>query len=82
MLIQSINTKFLHESGEWKNWWSAESLKRYNKKKQCVIDQYSAFKDKQTGLNLNVKVGIGEIIGDNGGIREAYQAYGKQNEIY
>ena len=46
---------------------------------KCIVDQYSARYNEQTGLNLKGKQNQGENIADNGGIKEAYMAYGKNS---
>ena len=66
-------------SGNLKNWWANSTKESYNAKAKCIIDQYSSYKPKQVDLNLNGINGQGENIADNGGIKEAYMAYG--NEI-
>ena len=56
------------QDGNLRNWWSEATLEEFNKKAQCLIDQYDDYglKGKQT---------LGENIGDNGGIRASWLAY-------
>eukprot|EP00092_Neocalanus_flemingeri_P076808 GFUD01095301.1.p1 GENE.GFUD01095301.1~~GFUD01095301.1.p1 ORF type:complete len:774 (+),score=162.06 GFUD01095301.1:198-2519(+) len=63
--------------GNLVDWWEPETKKKYLEKAQCIIDQYGNYTVKVEGENLNVN-GIttqGENIADNGGIKEAYNAY-------
>ena len=48
---------------------------------KCIVDQYSARYNEQTGLNLKGKQNQGENIADNGGIKEAYMGYGKIHNL-
>lgn len=61
--------------GSFNNWWTSETLESFIVKKECFEDQYSNVTDDQVNMNLNGKQTIGENIADNGGIREAYEAY-------
>nr|XP_002125559.4 neprilysin-like isoform X1 [Ciona intestinalis] len=62
--------------GNLNNWWSNSSKENFNVRSQCMIDQYSAISwDTAKGLHLNGENTLGENIADNGGIREAYEAY-------
>ncbi|XP_046660728.1 neprilysin-2-like [Homalodisca vitripennis] len=61
--------------GNLKEWWDKESKEKFSKKKKCIIDQYSNFKDNQTQLNLNGVNTQGENIADIGGFKIAYRAY-------
>ncbi|XP_053996829.1 neprilysin-4-like isoform X2 [Hylaeus anthracinus] len=65
------------ETGNLRQWWSAETLQHYLKKVECMIKQYSNYHLPELGDNFTIN-GIntqGENIADNGGIREAYRAY-------
>lgn len=41
------------EVGRMINWWNEESKQKFDKQKQCMIDQYSEFNDTK---NTNLKV--------------------------
>lgn len=61
--------------GDLINWWSEKIHKRFEKKAECFIDEYSRIYDPEAKMNLNGKNTVGENIADNGGIREAFRAY-------
>ncbi|XP_046396781.1 neprilysin-4-like [Ischnura elegans] len=70
------------KDGNLRMWWSRETLVEYQKRVQCIVDQYNAFPVKQLGGNFSVN-GVntqGENIADNGGLREALRAYRKFRE--
>ncbi|XP_046660730.1 neprilysin-2-like [Homalodisca vitripennis] len=61
--------------GNLKDWWEKESKEKFIKKKKCIIDQYSNFKDNQTQLHLNGVNTQGENVADIGGFKIGYRAY-------
>ncbi|KAI3385439.1 hypothetical protein SNEBB_010267 [Seison nebaliae] len=58
-------------------WWHAKTVKAFNEKKQCFIDQYNEFcvDTKQNFACVNGIQTQGENIADNGGIKQAFMAY-------
>ncbi|XP_071494101.1 neprilysin-1-like [Diadema antillarum] len=65
------------KDGLLREWFSEHSIEAFNKKKQCLIDQYSNFSETIEGekVYLNGILTQGENIADNGGLKEAYLAY-------
>ena len=63
------------------NWWSEKTLKEYKRRAQCIINQYGNYTVKQIGIPINGIITQGENIADNGGIKEAYNAYGNNATI-
>ena len=47
------------------------------KKAECIIQQYGNYTIDELDLSLNGINTQGENIADNGGIKQAYQAYSK-----
>ena len=62
--------------GNLQDWWEPETKTKFQTKTKCIIDQYSNYKSKQIGLNINGVTTQGENIADNGGTKEALMAYG------
>lgn len=65
--------------GNLYNWWTNETLEHFNNLSKCFVDQYSAINDSRVGLHLNGRNTLGENIADNGGIKEAFEAYKQLN---
>uniref|UniRef100_A0AAR2JV36 Neprilysin n=1 Tax=Pygocentrus nattereri TaxID=42514 RepID=A0AAR2JV36_PYGNA len=67
------------KDGDLKDWWTPSSTHNFQDLSKCIVDQYSSFSwDLASGQNqLNGNNTLGENIADNGGIRQAYQAYQK-----
>ena len=59
--------------GNVRTWFTADDLKKFNERTDCVANEYSGFQVAE-GQNLNGKLTLGENTADNGGIRIAYQA--------
>ena len=67
--------------GNLDNWWELETFIKFLNKTNCIIQQYGNYTVKELGdLNLNGITTQGENIADNGGIKEAYRAYGNTNQ--
>ncbi|CAF3073352.1 unnamed protein product [Rotaria sp. Silwood2] len=58
-------------------WWTSETIDRFNKRKTCIVDQYSQYVLEQINISINGNQTQGENIADNGGIKEAFYAYRK-----
>lgn len=63
--------------GNLENWWQFQTFAQFFNKTACIIKQYGSYKVDSLDLNLNGITTQGENIADNGGIKEAYRAYGK-----
>ncbi len=59
--------------GNLRDWWTEEDAKAFEKRAQCVVDQYSGF-TAVDDVKLNGKLTLGENTADNGGMRIAYMA--------
>jgi len=70
------------ENGEYRNWWDQKSKAEYEKKTQCMINQYDSFVFSIDGQNYtaNGQNTLGENIADNGGIKIGYRAFLKASE--
>ena len=64
-------------SGNLVDWWERDTKENYLRKAKCIIHQYGNYTIPRLGLSLNGINTQGENIADNGGIKEAYKAYGK-----
>jgi len=65
------------KDGNLKQWWNNATVQAFRLRTQCIIDQYSAYKLDDVGLNINGRMTQGENIADNGGLKQAYRAYRK-----
>jgi endothelin-converting enzyme/putative endopeptidase len=59
--------------GNLVDWWTHDDVKRFNRRAQCVVDQYSSYVavDK---AHINGKLTLGENVADLGGVRLGYMA--------
>jgi len=67
------NGRLFNKDGNLVKWWSNSSISAFKKKTQCLVDQYSKYVFHTK--NLNGEQTLGENIADNGGIKQAFQAY-------
>jgi putative endopeptidase len=65
--------------GNLKNWWTADDLKNFKERAQCVSNQFDGYV-VDGDLHENGKLVLGESIGDLGGLTIAYAAYEKSLE--
>ncbi|XP_029721735.2 endothelin-converting enzyme 1 [Aedes albopictus] len=61
--------------GNEKRWWSNHTLQEYDKRAQCLEEQYSSYYVPEAKAFINGTLTLGENIADNGGLREAFRAY-------
>ncbi|HVS79762.1 MAG TPA: M13 family metallopeptidase [Candidatus Paceibacterota bacterium] len=59
--------------GNFKNWWTADDRKRFDKKANVLVKQFNGY--KVGDINVNGKLTLGENIADLGGAVMAYYAY-------
>lgn len=64
------------------DWWTVDTKRRFQEKTQCFVDQYNNYKIYQINETVNGKRTLGENIADNGGLRQAYQAYQNWKKKY
>ena len=60
--------------GKLTEWWEPSVSTKFDERAACIEKQYGGF-EVQPELKLNGKLTLGENIADNGGIKEAYNAY-------
>lgn len=63
--FDNIGSQF-DEEGNFKNWWSNETLEKFQSNIDCFVAQYDNFTDPVTGMNLNGSTTLTENIADNG----------------
>jgi putative endopeptidase len=56
-----------------RNWWTGADREAFQKRGQCVVDQYDGYA-VEPGVHLHGKQVLGEAIGDLAGVRVAYLA--------
>ncbi|XP_058792667.1 endothelin-converting enzyme homolog isoform X2 [Phymastichus coffea] len=61
--------------GNLKQWWSNETISKYTDKTTCFIEQYNDYYVPEVAAHIDGELTLGENIADNGGLREAYNAY-------
>jgi putative endopeptidase len=62
--------------GNLKDWWTADDLKNFHERSQCVSDQFDGYV-VDGELHENGKLVLGESIADLGGLAISYAAYEK-----
>uniref|UniRef100_A0A3Q2WTR7 Membrane metallo-endopeptidase-like 1 n=1 Tax=Haplochromis burtoni TaxID=8153 RepID=A0A3Q2WTR7_HAPBU len=76
------NGRNFDQDGNMLNWWSNYSAEHFKEQSQCMVQQYGNFNWKLAGgQNISGISTLGENIADNGGVRQAYQAYLKWVEM-
>jgi endothelin-converting enzyme/putative endopeptidase len=65
--------------GRLNNWWTEKDRQEFEKRAQCVVDQFEGY-FIEPGIHHNGKLVLGESIGDLAGAKIAYRAYMKSLE--
>lgn len=68
------------KDGNLYQWWCNETLRNFEERVRCFVDQYSSYKIDDS--HLNGKQTLGENIADNGGLKAAFRAYEKWAETH
>ncbi|XP_026683285.1 neprilysin-2-like [Diaphorina citri] len=63
------------KNGNLVDWWQEDTKRSYIEKARCIIEQYGNYSVPEVNLTLNGVNNQGENIADNGGMKEAYNAY-------
>ncbi len=65
--------------GRLNNWWTADDLKSFGERTQCVVDQFEEY-FIEPGIHHNGRLVLGESIGDLAGAKIAYLAFQKAQQ--
>jgi predicted metalloendopeptidase len=52
LFILFITGSQFDKDGNLKNWWNPESMSGFESRKECIIDQYSAYRVPDTDFNV------------------------------
>ena len=77
MFSQRPQGRKFNEKGELADWWTPASVAGFEQRAACIDRQYSSF-EVEPGVAVNGKLTLGENIGDNGGLRQAWDALQKK----
>ncbi len=65
--------------GRLNNWWTADDLKKFHAKTQCVVNQFDGYYI-EPNIHHQGKLVLGESIGDLAGVKIAYLAFQKAQQ--
>jgi predicted metalloendopeptidase len=60
--------------GRLSDWWTPASVAAFEQRAACIEKQYSAY-EVEPGVAVNGKLTLGENIADNGGLKQAWDAF-------
>ncbi|XP_067624877.1 endothelin-converting enzyme homolog [Eurosta solidaginis] len=69
--------RMFDKNGNMLQWWSNETIKEYINRTECFVEQYSRYYLDDIDEYIDGELTLGENIADNGGMREAFYAYGR-----
>jgi endothelin-converting enzyme/putative endopeptidase len=61
------------QSGNMRDWWTAEDAKKFEERTACMVDQYAGYTIVDD-VKINGRLTLGENVADNGGVRIALMA--------
>jgi endothelin-converting enzyme/putative endopeptidase len=64
----------LDSKGQLRDWWSAETAKKYTDQANMLVKQYDSY-EPLPGVRIKGQLTLGENLGDLGGLEVAYAAY-------
>jgi endothelin-converting enzyme/putative endopeptidase len=67
--------------GRLQNWWTETDLNEFQKRGQCVVDQFEGY-FIEPGIHHNGRLVLGESIGDFAGARIAWRAFHKARQVH
>ncbi|XP_050462016.1 endothelin-converting enzyme homolog [Cataglyphis hispanica] len=62
--------------GNFREWWTNKTISEYTKRTQCFINHYNTYYENEINAHIDGELTLDENIADNGGVREAFVAYG------
>ncbi|GAB1312580.1 hypothetical protein MFIFM68171_02790 [Madurella fahalii] len=71
------------QNGNYTDWWSNETVKAFEKRAECFVDQYAKFTvpgPDNRPLHVNGRLTLGENIADAGGLTASFQAWKRRSE--
>ncbi|KAF2806111.1 endothelin-converting enzyme [Mytilinidion resinicola] len=72
------------EIGNYSDWWDTKTVKAFEERAQCFVDQYANFTvagPDGKPLHVNGRLTLGENIADAGGLNAAYAAWKKRDKV-
>ncbi|XP_068742754.1 endothelin-converting enzyme homolog isoform X1 [Montipora capricornis] len=76
--FDATGRKFNKDGEITENWWTNFTTKGFEKRAQCMVDQYNKYSvdgGERGPIQINGKLTLSENIADNGGVRMSYWAY-------
>ncbi|EDW86306.2 uncharacterized protein Dwil_GK15832 [Drosophila willistoni] len=70
------------KEGNMMQWWNNATIEAFRERTQCVIDQYSRYKINEVNMFMDGRMTQGENIADNGGLKQAFRAYKKWEQLH
>ncbi|EGT35837.1 hypothetical protein CAEBREN_26097 [Caenorhabditis brenneri] len=65
------------ENGEKRDWWTPEDSEEYDRRVECMVEQYNEYDDPDFGKNLNGSYTKLEMVADGFGAETAWRAFKK-----